>query len=65
MNNMVKEQGYDAIIVMRLITTKAKSTFVSGGHNQAYQSNGIYYFPDYLNASSYATDTNYIVSTNV
>lgn len=63
--DMVKKLGYDAIIVMRLITTKAKSTYVSGGHNQAYQSNGIYYYPDYLNASSYATDMEYIVSTNV
>jgi len=63
--NMVKEQGYDAIVVMRLITTRAKSTYVAGGHNQAYMKNGIYYYPDYLNASSYATDMNYIVATNV
>ena len=63
--NMVKEQGFDAIIVMRLITTKAKTTYVAGGHNQAYTKNGIYYFGDYLNSSSYATDMDYIVSTNV
>jgi len=63
--NLVKEQGYDAIVVMRLITTKAKSTYVAGGYNQAYQKNGIYYFGDYLNASSYATDMQYIVATNV
>ena len=63
--NMVKEQGYDAIIVMRLITVKAKSTYVAGTHNQAYQKNGIYYFGDYLNSSTYATDMQFIVSTNV
>lgn len=63
--NLVKEQGFDAIVVMRLITTKAKSTYVAGGHNQAYQKNGIYYFGDYVNASSYATDMQYIVATNV
>ena len=62
--NMVKEQGYDAILVMRLITTKAKSTFVQGGHNQAYTHNGIYYYGDYLNAGGYATDLNYIVASN-
>ena len=63
--NLVKEQGYDAIIVMRLITVKAKSTYVAGSHNQAYQKNGIYYFGDYLNSSTYATDMQFIVSTNV
>lgn len=63
--NMIKEQGYDAMIVMRLITTRAKSTYVAGGHNQAYQKNGIYYFGDYLNSSSYSTDMQYIVDTNV
>jgi len=63
--NLVKEQGYDAIIVMRLITTKAKSTYVAGTHNQAYQKNGIYYFGDYLNSSTYATDMQFIVATNV
>jgi hypothetical protein len=62
--NLVKEQGYDAIIVMRLITTKAKTTYVAGGHNQAYYKNGIYFYGDYLNSSSYATDMDYIISTN-
>ncbi len=62
--SLVKEQGYDAALIMRLITTKAKSTFVQGGHNQAYTKNGIYYYGDYLNAGGYATDMNYIVSTN-
>lgn len=62
--NMIKEQGYDAALIMRLITTKAKSTYVQGGHNQAYNKNGIYYFPDYLNAGGYATDMEYIVSSN-
>ncbi len=63
--NMIKQQGFDAIIVMRLITVKAKNTYVAGGHNPAYQQNGIYYFPDYLSSSAYATDMEYIVSTNV
>lgn len=63
--NLIKEQGYDAMIVMRLITVKAKSTYVAGTHNQAYQKNGIYYFGDYLNSSTYATDMQYIVATNV
>ena len=61
---MIKEQGYEAALVMRLITTKAKSTFVQGGHNQAYQQYGIYYFPDYLNSGTYATDMNYIIASN-
>ena len=63
--NMFKEQGFDALIVMRLITVKAKSTYVAGSYNQAYQKNGIYYFGDFLNSSSYATDMQYIVATNV
>lgn len=63
--SMIKEQGYDALVVMRLITTKAKSTYVAGSYNQAYQRNGIYYFGDYLNSSTYATDMQYIVATNV
>jgi hypothetical protein len=63
--NLIKEQGYDAMIVMRLITVKAKSTYVAGTYNQAYQKNGIYYFGDYLNSSTYATDMQYIVATNV
>lgn len=63
--NMIKELGYDAMIVMRLVTVKAKSTYVAGSHNQAYQKNGIYYFGDYLNSSSYATDMQFIVATNV
>jgi hypothetical protein len=63
--NIIKEQGFDAIIVLRLITVKAKSTYVAGSRNQAYQHNGIYYFGDYLNSSTYATDMQYIVSTNV
>jgi len=62
---MIKDQGYDAMIVMRLLTVMAKSTYVAGGHNQAYQKNGIYYFGDYLNSSSIATDMQYIVATNV
>jgi hypothetical protein len=62
--NMIKDQGYDAALILRLITTKAKSTYVQGGHNQAYNKNGIYYFPDYVNAGSYATDMEYIVSSN-
>ncbi|MFZ4546079.1 MAG: hypothetical protein ACOYN4_01520 [Bacteroidales bacterium] len=62
--NMIKEQGYDALLVMRLLTTKAKSTFVQGGFNQAYVQNGIYYFGDYVKSGSYATDVDYIVSSN-
>jgi hypothetical protein len=37
---------------------------VQGGHNQAYVQNGIYYFGDYVKAGSFATDMDYIVSTN-
>jgi len=63
--NMIKEQGYDAILVMRLITVKAKSTFAQGGHNQAYSQNGIYYFPDYVNSGTYVTDMDYIIASNI
>jgi hypothetical protein len=63
--NKLKEQGFDAAIVMKLITVKAKSTFAQGGHNQAYTQNGIYYYPDYLNAGAYVTDMDYILATNV
>jgi hypothetical protein len=62
--NMIKEQGFDALLVMRLLATKAKNTFVQGGHNQAYVQNGIYYFGDYEKSGSFATDMDYIVSTN-
>ncbi len=62
--NMIKEQGYDAALIMRLITTKAKSTFAQGGVNQAYMKNGIYYYPDYINSGTYVTDMDYIVATN-
>ena len=62
--NMIKEQGYDALLVMRLLTTKAKSNYVQGGYNQAYVQNGIYYFGDYVKSGSYATDMDYIVSSN-
>ena len=62
--NLIKEQGFDALLVMRLLTTKAKSTYVQGGYNQAYVQNGIYYFGDYVKAGSYATDVDYIVSSN-
>jgi hypothetical protein len=61
---MIKEQGFDAALIMRLITTKAKSTYVTGGHNQAYTKNGIYYYPEYLKAGSYATDMEYFVSSS-
>ncbi len=63
--NKLKEQGFDAAIVMKLITVKAKSTFAQGGYNQAYTQNGIYYYPDYLNAGAYVTDMDYILATNV
>ena len=62
---MVKAKGYDAIIVMQLIATRAQSTYVAANYNQGFQTNGIYYYPDYLDASSYATDMEYIVATNV
>jgi hypothetical protein len=62
--NMVKEKGYDAAIVLKLITTKAKSTYVAGGVNPAY-SNQIFYFNDYYKASSYAKDMDYIIATNI
>lgn len=62
--NMLKEQGFDAIIVMRLITTKSKSTYVQGGVNPAYTQNYIFYYPDYLKSGSYATDLEYIIATN-
>ena len=58
------EQGFDAIIVMRLITTKSKSTYVQGGVNPAYTQNYIFYYPDYLKSGSYATDLEYIIATN-
>jgi hypothetical protein len=62
--NMVKEQGYDAVLTMRLITTKAKSTYVQGGVNPAHTENFIFYYNDYYKAGSYATDMNFIVASN-
>jgi hypothetical protein len=62
--SQVKEKGYDAAIVMKLITTKAKSTYVAGGVNPAY-SNQIFYYNDYYKSSSYATDMDYVISTNI
>ena len=63
--NMLRDQGFDVAVIMKLITVKAKSTFAQGGHNQAYALNGIYYFPDYLNSGTYVTDMDYVLATNV
>ena len=62
--NMIKDQGYDAMLVMRLITTRTKSTYVQGGINPAYQQNFIFYAPEYYKAGEYATDMNYIIASN-
>jgi hypothetical protein len=61
---MIKEKGYDAVIIMKLITTKAKSTYVQGGTNPAYD-NYIFYYNDYYKAGSFATDMEFIISTNI
>lgn len=62
--NKVKELGFDAVLTMRLITTKAKSTYVQGGVNPAYQQNYLLYYPEYYKSGSYATDMNYVVASN-
>lgn len=62
--SMVKEKGYDAAIVMKLVTTKTKSTYVAGGVNPAYNQQ-IWYFNDYYKSSSYAKDMEYIIATNI
>lgn len=62
--NIVREQGYDAVLTMRLITTKAKSTYVTGGVNPAYQQNYLLYYPEYYKSGSFATDLNYVVASN-
>lgn len=60
----LKTEGFDAVVVMRLITTVAKNKFVQGGMNPAYTQNYLFYYQDYLKAGSYATDMNYIIATN-
>jgi hypothetical protein len=62
--NMLMAEGYDGIIIMRLLTTKANSKFVQGGINQSYTQNGIFYFQDYVKNGGYATDMDYVVATN-
>jgi len=62
--NMMLEQGYDAALIMRLLTTKAKSTYAQGGVNPAYTQNYIFYYPDYLKSGTYVTDLQFIVATN-
>ena len=64
LKSMVKAKGYDAVIIMRLITTKAKSTYVQGGTNPAYD-NYIFYYNDYYKSGSYATDMEFVISTNI
>ncbi len=61
--NMLKAEGYDAVLIMKLITTKANSKFVNAGVNQSYTQNGIFYYQDYVKGGGYATDMDYIVST--
>lgn len=64
LKKQAKDKGYDGVIIMRLITTKAKSTFVAGGVNPAY-SNQIFYYNDYYKASSYATDMEFVIATDI
>ena len=64
LKKQAKEKGYDGVIVMKLVTTKAKSTFVAGGVNPAY-SNQIFYYNDYYKASSYATDMEFVIATDI
>jgi len=59
----VKAKGYDAVVIMRLITAKAKTTYVVGGVNPAY--NQIFYYNDYYKSGSVATDMDFIIATNV
>lgn len=59
----VKAKGYDGVIIMRLITAKAKTTYVVGGVNPAY--NQIFYYNDYYKSGSVATDMDFIIATNV
>jgi hypothetical protein len=64
LKSQVKAKGYDAVIIMKLITTKAKSTYVQGGTNPAYD-NYIFYYNDYYKSGSFATDMEFIISTNI
>jgi len=64
LKSQVKAKGYDAVIIMRLVTTKAKSTYVQGGVNPAYD-NYIFYYNDYYKSGSYATDMEFVISTNI
>lgn len=62
--NMLLADGYDGAVVLRLITTRTKSTFVQGGVNPAYTQNYIFYYNDYYKSGGVATDEYYIVATN-
>lgn len=62
--NKLISEGYDAVLVMRLIITRANSKFVQGGINQSYTQNGIFYFQDYLKTGGYAADMDYIIATS-
>jgi hypothetical protein len=64
LKNQVKAKGYDGVIIMRLITTRKKSTYVVGGVNPAYNQQ-IWYYNDYYKSGSYASDMEVIISTNI
>ena len=62
--NMLKTEGYDAILVMRLVGIVPDTKYAQGGKNPAYQQNYIFYYTDYLNNGSYVTDMDYLIATS-
>jgi hypothetical protein len=62
--NMLKTEGYDAILVMRLVGKVPDTKYAQGGVNPAYQQNYIFYYTDYLNNGEYVTDMDYLIATS-
>jgi hypothetical protein len=63
--SQLKNEGFDAVLVMRLVGKIPSTKYAQGGYNQAYVQNGIFYYTDYLNKGAYVTDMDYLVSTSL
>jgi hypothetical protein len=63
--NILKAEGFDAVLVMRLVGIVPNTKYAQGGYNQASVHNGIFYYTDYLNAGAFVTNMDYLISTSL
>jgi len=62
--NMLKTEGFDAILGMRLVGKVPDTKYAQGGKNPAYQQNYIFYYSDPLKNGEYVTDWEYLIATS-